>query len=133
VLVQSRHDGHQHLSQLASEGYLARQRIVTVGEVIDHREADIEDLFDVNDYLLIFNAAFGTSVSSSALTGTDTVLGRLARQQHLPHIDQEIPAKLLLRRRDELLPRLSKQTLKRFEALFVRLNATLPAGAPKAS
>jgi hypothetical protein len=127
VLVHSRKDGHQRLSQLAADGYLARQRIVTVGEVIGHREADIEDLFDLNDYLLVFNTAFSTAVSSADLTGTDTVLARLARQQHVARIDQEVPAEILLRRRDELLPRLSKQTLKRFEALFARLNETLPA------
>jgi hypothetical protein len=129
VLVHSRKDGHPRLSQLAAEGYLARQRIVTVGEVIGHREADIEDLFDLNDYLLIFNAAFSAAVSSADLVGTDTVLARLARQQHVARIDQRVPAEILLRRRDELLPRLSKQTLRRFEALFRRLNETLPAGA----
>lgn len=127
VLVHSRKDGHQRLSQLAADGYLSRQRIVTVGEVIGHREADIEDLFDLNDYLLVFNTAFSTAVSSGDLTGTDTVLARLARQQHVARIDQEVPAEILLRRRDELLPKLSKQTLKRFEALFARLNETLPA------
>jgi hypothetical protein len=127
VLVHSRKDGHQRLSQLAADGYLARQRIVTVGEVIGHREADIEDLFDLNDYLLVFNAAFSTAVSSADLIGTDTVLARLARQQHVARIDQEMPAEILLRRRDELLPKLSKQTLRRFEALFARLNETLPA------
>jgi AAA domain, putative AbiEii toxin, Type IV TA system len=127
VLVHSRKDGHQRLSHLAAEGYLARQRIVTVGEIIGHREADIEDLFDLNDYLLVFNAAFGTAVSSGDLTGTDTVLARLARQQHVARIDRQMPAEILLRRRDELLPRLSKQTLKRFEALFARLNETLTA------
>jgi hypothetical protein len=127
VLVHSRKDGHQHLSQLAADGYLARQRIVTVGEVIGHREADIEDLFDLNDYLMVFNAAFNTAVSSADLIGTDTVLARLARQQHVARIDQQIPAAILLRRRDELLPKLSKQTLKRFETLFARLNETLEA------
>jgi hypothetical protein len=129
VLVHSRKEGHQRLSQLAADGYLARRRIVTVGEVIGHREADIEDLFDLNDYLLVFNAAFKAAVSSADLLGTDTVLARLARQQHVARINQERPAEILLRRRDELLPRLSKQTLRRFEALFRRLNETLPAGA----
>jgi putative AbiEii toxin of type IV toxin-antitoxin system/AAA ATPase-like protein len=127
VLVHSQKDGHQRLSQLAADGYLARQRIVTVGEVIGHREADIEDLFDLNDYLMVFNAAFNTAVSSADLIGTDTVLARLARQQHVGRIDQQIPAAILLRRRDELLPKLSKQTLKRFETLFARLNETLEA------
>ena len=132
VLVHSRPDGHPRLSQLAAEGYLPRERIVTVGEAIGHREADIEDLFDLNDYLLVFNAAFGTGVASGDLSGTDTVLARLARHQHVTSINQAMPAETLLRRRDELLPKLSKQTLKRFEALFARLNETLP-GTSKAA
>ncbi|MGH7527770.1 MAG: ATP-dependent nuclease, partial [Gemmatimonadales bacterium] len=126
ILVDSRKEGHQRLSRLAAEGYLDQQRIVTIGEVIGHRQGDIEDLFDVNDYLLLFNTAFGAKVSSGDLNGTDTVLARLSRHQH-GRFDYGKPADALLRRRDELLPKLSNQTLKRFEALFARLNATLPA------
>ncbi len=36
------------------------------------------------------------------------------------------PADVFLRNRDEVLPTLSAGTLQRFEALFTRINATLP-------
>lgn len=126
VLVHSRSEGHQVLTRLAAQGYLANQRVVTVGGAIGQRQADIEDLFEVNDYLMLYNAAHGAAVSSSDLNGTDTVLARLARHQRAEQIDRWKPAEVLLRRRDELLGRLGNQTLKRFEALFAKINETLP-------
>jgi hypothetical protein len=126
VLIQSRSQGHPVLSQLAARGYLVQRRIVSVGEAIAHQQADVEDLFDVNDYLLLYNTAFGTGVSSGALRGADTVLARLARHEGVER-DRWQPAEALLRRRDELLKRLSSQTLKRFEVLFAKVNGTLGA------
>ncbi|HXH21152.1 MAG TPA: AAA family ATPase [Dehalococcoidia bacterium] len=126
VLIDSRRAGHQRLSQLAADGFLNQQRIITVGQVLSRRLADIEDLFTVADYLHLYNKAFGGSVSEADLAGTDPVVNRLARHQGVERFDHGRPADVLLRRRDELLPQLSPETFERFERLFQSINATLP-------
>jgi predicted ATP-dependent endonuclease of OLD family len=126
VLIDARKGGHQRLSKLADEGYLEHQRIVTVGQVLDKKLADIEDVFTVSDYLLLYNRAFGANIEPDDLSGTDPILSRIARQLGVDHFDHGRPADALLRHRDELLPSLSEDTLTRFEKLFERINATLP-------
>ncbi|HNQ22306.1 MAG TPA: AAA family ATPase [Phycisphaerae bacterium] len=127
VLVDAQKSGHQRLSQLAEGGYLAQKRIVTIGEVLGRKAGDIEDVFCSADYLLLYNRAFETNIKTEELTGTDPLVSRIARHQGLQRFDHGRPAEILLRHRDELLPRLHDDTLRRFETLFERINATLPA------
>lgn len=127
VLIDARKGGHQRLSKLADEGYLEHQQIVTVGQVLGRKLADIEDVFTVSDYLLLYNGAFATNIQPDDLSGTDPILSRIARHLGVDHFDHGRPADALLRHYDELLPSLSEDTLTRFEKLFERINATLPA------
>ena len=127
VLVDSRKAGHQRLSLLAETGYLMQTRIVTVGEVLGRKLADIEDVFTVDDYLMLYNRAFKSKISRDQLKGTDPLVSRISRHQEIERFDHGRPADVLLRHRDELLPKLSDDSLARFEKLFERINATLPA------
>jgi hypothetical protein len=124
VLVDSQKAGHQRLNNLASHGYLHKKRIITVGEVVGRKLADIEDLFTAEDYLLIYNKAFGKNHKSDDLKGSDPIVTRISRHEGIEKFDHGQPADTLLRSRDELLPRLTDDTLKRFEKLFVRINET---------
>lgn len=126
ILVDSRKEGHQKLSRLANEGYLAHKRIIAVGTVIQRPVADIEDLFTVDDYLKLYNRAFGKSVQAADLQGNDPLVKQLARLEGIESFDHGRPADVLLRHRDELLPQLSSDTLGRFEQLFECINATFP-------
>lgn len=127
VLVDSQKAGHQRLDRMAEQGLLKRNRIILVGQVLGRKLADIEDVFAVEDYLALYNAAFGTKLTPANLTGTDTVLARIQRYTG-SSFDHGAPADLLLRRRDEFLPRLSPVSLDQFEKLFAAVNATLPTG-----
>lgn len=124
VVVDARTEQHQRLARLAREGYLAHQRIVALGEVFDSSHTNIEDVFAVDDYLVLFNKAFGTSVAVSDLRGTDSIVDQLARLQGAD-FDHGKPADVLLRQRDHLLPGFRAETLSRFEHLFERINKTL--------
>jgi len=126
ILIDARKGGNQRLSKLADEGYLAHKRIITVGETLGRKLADIEDAFTVEDYLLLYNRVFGTTVIPTDLTGTDPLVSRIARHQGINRFDHGRPAEVLLRHRDEMLPKFSKATLDRFEKVFTRINATLP-------
>jgi hypothetical protein len=57
--------------------------------------------------------------------GSDAIVSRVARHLGVERFDHGRPADVFLRHRDELLPKLSEATLKRFELLFERINKTL--------
>jgi predicted ATP-dependent endonuclease of OLD family len=125
VLVDARKEGHQKLNALAQAGFLTDKRIVTVGEITGAVMADIEDLFDVDDYIKLYNSALGLKVKKSELTGSDPIVARLARQKGEKRFDHNKPADYLLRNKDKQLALLSEQTLSNFERLFSRINETL--------
>jgi hypothetical protein len=125
VLVDARMPEHQRLTRLAQRGYLANQRVVPIGEILQRPAADMEDLFNIDDYLAIYNAAFLKAHVSANLTGTDPIVSGLARAEGIDRFDRGKPADLFMRRRDQFLPALSEETLANFEAIIDRVNQTL--------
>ena len=55
-----------------------------------------------------------------------TIVSQIARHENLDRFDHRRPADILLRRRDQLLPQFSDETLDKFGQLFERINATFP-------
>jgi hypothetical protein len=117
VLVDARKQGHQRLSSLAQKGYLSQKRIITIGEMLNVPAADIEDLFEVADYLVLYNGAFGKSLVPASFSGSDPIVNRIARFESIERYDHGRPAEFLLRHRDEILPKLSERTVTNFESL----------------
>lgn len=124
VLLDARKGGDQKLTRLANDGYLAHKRLITVGDVLGRKRADIEDVFLVEDYVLLYNRAFTTSIQPSDLTGRDPLVSRIARHEGVDRFDHGRPAEILLRYRDEILPQFQPGTIDRFERLFIRINET---------
>lgn len=77
------------------------------------------------EYLNLYNKAFGKTLAQKDLKGTDAIVARIARHERVERFDHGRPADVLLRERDAVLSKLSDDTLKRFEALFDRINKTL--------
>lgn len=125
VLVDSRKEGHQKLERMAKDGYLEKQRIVLVGDILGRKTGDIEDLFEEDEYLGLYNKAFGKSIKAQDLKGNDPIVARIARHEGLGRYDHGRPADVLLRERESVLSKLSDDTLRRFEILFDRINKTL--------
>lgn len=125
VVIDAQKKGHQRLSHLASEGYLADRRIITIGQVLGKRLADVEDLFSPGDYLGLYNKAFGKSYRVADLEGTDPIVNQLTRLEGIERFDHGKPADVLLRDRTSILPSLSKHTLDNFGELFNAVNHTL--------
>jgi len=125
VLVDSRKEGNQRLERMAKDGYLEKQRIILVGDVLGRKTGDIEDLFNEEEYLQLYNKAFGKTLKTDDLKGADPIVARIARHEGVERFDHGRPADVLLRERDAVLPRLSDETLKRFAELFQRINSTL--------
>ena len=125
VLVDSRKEGYQRLERMARDGYLEKQRIILVGEVLGRETGDIEDMFEEDEYLGLYNKAFGKSLQAKDLVGGDPIVKRIARHENVGRYDHGRPADVLLRERGTVLSKLSEDTLKRFEDLFGRINKTL--------
>lgn len=126
VLVDSQKKGHQRLMNLAKDGILDGKRIIKIGDVTGAKLADIEDLFTPDDYLPLFNKAFGKTYKVSDLNGTDPIVSKLARLEGIDRFDHGKPADVFLRTRDAVVPKLAEETLDNFESLFKAVNATLP-------
>lgn len=127
VLVDSGKSGNQRLLGLANKGLLTKKKIISIGEVIGRKFGDIEDLFDVSDYLELFNRAFGASVNPSDLNTSEPIVSQLAKILTVDRYDHGLPADILLKNHDELIPKFNDSTLKNFEALFEKINQTLQA------
>jgi hypothetical protein len=127
VLIDSGTQGSQRLTDLGKRGLLDLSRLVTVGQVTGAKNADIEDVFEVDDYLPIFNLAMTQSLTAQDLPPGDRIVKRLAEKLG-GEFEHGIPADYFLRHRDEVLAKLSAGTLDRFELLIELLNKTLPPG-----
>ena len=90
--------------------------------------ADIEDLFEVDDYLRLYNRAFGAALDQSALPATnEPILRRM--EAVVGKFDHALPAHALTERRDEFFASVQPKTVERFEKLFKLLNATVINGS----
>jgi AAA15 family ATPase/GTPase len=125
VIVDSKSGGSQKLSQMAKDGYLANKRIIPIGIIVGKKNADIEDLFSVDDYLTLYNDAFKAKVKATDLKGTDPIVKQIARHIAVDRFDHGKPAEVFLRQRDKYLPNLSNHTLDNFQKLFEEVNKTL--------
>ena len=75
VLIDSKKGGAQKISRLADQGYIVSNNIVNIGQILGRSQADIEDLFDPQDYLDLYNGAFGKELSASVLNSNDPIVG----------------------------------------------------------
>lgn len=124
VLVDAGTEGMQRLENMTARGLLKDQRLITVAEVLGTNQADIEDLFNLEDYISLFNKAFKKKVTSTKLPEGNRIVNRLAVVAG-GKFDHGVPADYLLRHRVEILDTLSATTLDNFEKLFARVNETL--------
>jgi len=127
VLVDSGKSGNQRLLALANKGILSKNKILNIGEIIKRKLGDVEDLFDVKDYLELFNRAFTKTVKPADLNANEPIVNQLARILNVDRYDHGVPADILLKHRDELLPTFSDKTFENFERLFENVNKTLEA------
>ncbi|MBN8866778.1 MAG: AAA family ATPase [Solirubrobacterales bacterium] len=114
----------QRLNDMVASGLLEGSRLVPVGDALDTRNADIEDLFAVEDYLGLYNSAFDENLKESDLPEGERIVKRIAEHRGAD-FDHGRPAEVLLRERDKVLDGFSEVTYERFGNLIERLNATL--------
>lgn len=122
VLIDSGTEGADRLEKAVAAARLQRERIIQVNEITNRRHSDIEDMFEVDEYLKLFNKAFGTSYAESDLGHGDRIVKRLTGVHGA--YDHYKPADVMLRH-PELRDQIGDATLARFEGLITRINATM--------
>lgn len=112
------------LSAAESNG-VPKSAIVVCGDVDGVPvNADIEDMFAPEDYLQLYNWAFGKSLGLGDLSVTDEpILKRITDVEG--SFDHAIPAHTLTDRRGEFFESIRTETVARFTKLFELLNSTL--------
>ncbi|QDQ99501.1 AAA family ATPase (plasmid) [Tomitella fengzijianii] len=122
VLLDSGTEGTGKVEAAMKANKIAAKRVVFVGSVFEQKHSDIEDLFTVGDYLVLYNEAFGKKHKVGDLPDhPDRVILRLEALDG--KVDHWRPAEVLLRDPSRL-EKLSQTTLANFEALSKAINAT---------
>src|SRR5205085_2437989 len=80
VLIDSG-NGNEKLTELAKAGFLKPKRLVAVAEVTGAARADLEDLFEVDDYLALYNQAFGKALRAADLPSGERILERIKQKE----------------------------------------------------
>jgi energy-coupling factor transporter ATP-binding protein EcfA2 len=124
VLIDSDANVNQELNDMVVKELLKAERMITIGQLTGQQRADLEDLFEVNEYLGLYNAAFTSTITANDLVGTeeDPIVKRIERLTGFQY-DRGAPAQILLRE-PERQRSLSAKTLARFERLFQMINGT---------
>ena len=85
--------------------------------------ADIEDLFSKEEYLKLYNEAFGTAVQISDLDANKPIMSQLKRLNGNKSFNHYAPANYMAKNIGTLS--FSKETIERFEKLFAMVNSCL--------
>jgi ABC-type transport system involved in cytochrome c biogenesis ATPase subunit len=118
---------HQRVERAAEAIGVDVSSIVVCGDLLDElpKSADVEDLFDTEDYLWLYSRALSPLTVSDLAATEEPVLKRITDARGV--FDHALPAHELTRSATEFFGQVRPATLERFQALFSRLHATLPA------
>ena len=112
----------QRIDDLVREKIIRDKNIVYYSDVRNTSYADVEDMFEPEEYLLLYNAAFDKNVSISDIKSDRPIMIQL-KDMNGGAFNHYLPAREFARRSAEI--DLSDETLERFENLFSKLNSLL--------
>lgn len=114
----------QRLEKSIERGLVRRDAVICAGNYAlkNSKHGDIEDLFDLSNYLALFNHFHGTAYKASDLPAGDRIVKRL-EALHGKFNHGEV-AEHFLKHSDELAP--NEQTAERFRSLLEEADAALP-------
>ena len=107
------------LRHMVEQKIIADKKIIFYHTVIDQPFADIEDLFSKEEYLMLYNGAFGTTVQLSDLETDKPIMAQLKRINGKA-FNHYSPANYMAKNIGTLT--FSNETLERFEKLFKLVN-----------
>jgi hypothetical protein len=115
----------QRIDKAIAQGRLESQRVLSVDQFCSVKGADIEDLFEPSEYVELYNATFSKTHNLKDLKGKDRIIKRLERLEGTEFNHGRV-ASHFLSNQTAIIPRLSPDTLSRFESLISALTKALP-------
>lgn len=109
------------LKRMVEQKIIADKKILYYHSVIGRTFADVEDLFTKDEYLTLYNGAFGTSIQLSDLDVNKPIMSQLKRLNGNRTFNHYSPANYLAKNIGTLS--FSEETIGRFEKLFSIVNS----------
>ena len=131
VLIDYHEKDHQSIENLYKRKLLKKNKVFTYADFVESKEADVEDMFDVDFYLQLVNDEFKTDLSVEALPKGHRILGRLEKhfeKNPLPNgvkFNHYRPARYFNENVGSLESKISESSLNRFQTAFNALNDLL--------
>lgn len=119
----------QRVVRAAEAVGIQTKSILTCGSVHEDlpKTADIEDLFDPEDYLWLYSRALTPLSVADLPAGSEPIIKKISDTRG--EFDHALPAHELTRSSGEFYAQVRPTTLQRFEALFASLSETIPRTA----
>lgn len=109
------------LKRMVEQKIIADKKILYYHSIIEQAFADIEDLFSKEEYLTLYNGAFGASVQISDLDMDRPIMSQLKRLNGNKSFNHYSPANYMAKNIGTLS--FSEETIGRFEKLFSMVNS----------
>lgn len=108
------------LKKMVEQKIIADKKIIYYHSVLQQSFADIEDMFTKDEYLKLYNGAFGTSLKTADIDADKPIMSQLKRLNRNKSFNHYLPANYLAKNIGILT--FSDETLNNFEKLFIALN-----------
>jgi predicted ATP-dependent endonuclease of OLD family len=115
----------QRIKTSIATGRLKEARIVSISDHCAVEDADIEDLFEPQEYLTLYNATFGKSLKMSQVKGNGRIVKRIAAAEK-GEFNHGVVSAYFLSHLEDSLTALSDATLDRFASVIEALTKALP-------
>jgi len=131
VLMDISNKDGQRIQRLKDTGYLGKDSLLTFGQFLDRKDADVEDLFEESFYLQLVNGAYKGKLTSSLKmadikTGSPRItvrVGDALKQQDISGFNHYLPSVFLLKNQATLLAKVPASTIDKAVEIFSALNA----------
>jgi predicted ATPase len=110
------------LDNLIAQNIIKGKKVMFYHDILKTDYADVEDLFKDNDYLVLYNDAFGKSIEIKDIDSSEPIMEQLKKINGGKNFNHYTPANFLAKNAQSFS--FSDETLDNFEKLFVCINKT---------
>jgi len=110
----------QRLDNMIAQNIIKEKKIIFYHDILGNTHADIEDLFFIADYLVLYNGAFNKKITVDDIDANKPLLNQLKKQNGDKDFNHYTPANFFAKNVASIA--ISESTLDNFEKLFMKIN-----------
>ena len=111
------------LDKMVTEKLISDKKIIFYHEILKSSFADIEDMFEIKEYLALYNGAFNLDIHENQIDKSKPIMNQLRRLNDGKSFNHYAPANYMAKNIEAIT--FSDNTLKNFENLFIEINKLL--------